>query len=427
MLSDGAGAFLLGNRPNKSGLSLKVEWIDLTSHANIYPSCMYAGVDITGQKSWMNYPSYVAAAEAGAMNLKQNTRLLENIVKLGVAGWVKLVDQGRIKVEEVDWFVCHYSSHFFRGQIVELLDKAGCLVPEEKWFTNLYTQGNTGCSSIYLMLEELFHSDKLKPGQKICCLVPESGRFSTAYFLLTVVGEKTETQDIKSNERPNKLTFLPNESTSVYLQRKLSLVWFDFESRLSSIPIVRKLNRQDFTLEDYKALLCNLRPQVVEGVRWITRAASNMTDDELRSLFIIHAQDEHQDYRMLEQNYIAVGGSLEEIIGSEKNIGGEALSAFIFNQGSRENPIDLLGSVFIIEKTGSQVAGKWADKIKKHLGLTESQVSFFSYHGKNDVSHISRWDNLFSAKWMTQEISDRIIKTAKITARLYLLQLEEIQ
>jgi 3-oxoacyl-[acyl-carrier-protein] synthase III len=426
MLSDGAGAFLLEHRPNPTGLSLKIEWIELTSHANAYPSCMYAGIDAE-QRSWMNYPSFVTAAEAGAMNLKQNTRLLENIVKLGVAGWVKLVDLGRVKVEEIDWFVCHYSSHFFRSQIIELLDKAGCLVPEEKWFTNLYSRGNTGCASIYLMLEELFHSEKLKPGQKICCSVPESGRFSTAYFLLTVVGKEKQMQEIKPDEKFVQLPSSLNESISTYLQRKLSLIWFDFENRLNSIPIARKLNRKDFTLEDYKALLRNLRPQVVEGSRWITRAASNMTNDSLRSLFITHAHDEHRDYQMLEQNYVAVGGALEEILGASKNIGGEALSAFIFNQGSRENPIDLVGSVFIIERAGNRIAGKWAEEIKKYLKLSENQVSFFSYHGKNDASHLSRWDDLFDATWMTREVADRIIKTAQVTARLYLLQLEEIR
>jgi 3-oxoacyl-[acyl-carrier-protein] synthase III len=426
MLSDGAGAFLLENRPNPIGLSLKIEWIEITSHANTHPPCMYAGVD-NEQKSWMSYPSFVAAAEAGAMDLKQNTRLLENIVKLGVAGWIKLVDLGRIKVEEIDWFVCHYSSHFFRSQIVELLDKAGCLVPEEKWFTNLYTRGNTGCASIYLMLEELYHSEKLIPGQKICCLVPESGRFSTAYFLLTVVGQEYQTQTIKIDATPVQPPFTPDESVSTYLQRKLSLVWFDFENQLSLVPIARKLNQQEFTLDDYKALLRNLRPQVVEGSRWITRAASNMTNDSLRSLFITHAHDEHRDYQMLEQNYVAVGGALEEILNAGKNIGGEALSAFIFNQGSRENPIDLVGSVFIVERAGNRIAGKWSEKIKKYLGLSEDQVSFFSYHGKNDAAHLSRWDVLFSSKWMTREIADRIIKTAQVTARLYLLQLEEIR
>lgn len=188
MLSDGAGAFLMSDRPTARGLSLRVDWIELYSHANAYPTCMYAGVASPGQtESWMDYPSQIASTQAGVMDLRQNIRLLESVVELGVEGWVRFIDSGRIRLDELDWFLCHYSSHFFRSQIFELLDKAGCAVPEEKWFTNLYTRGNTGCASIYLMLEEIFHSGKLQAGQKIFCFVPESGRFTTAYMMLTVV------------------------------------------------------------------------------------------------------------------------------------------------------------------------------------------------------------------------------------------------
>ena len=59
------------------------------------------------------------------------------------------------------------------------------MIPEEKWLTNLYSRGNIGGASIYLMLKELFNSDKLQPGQKIFCFVPKSGRFTTVYMMLT--------------------------------------------------------------------------------------------------------------------------------------------------------------------------------------------------------------------------------------------------
>ncbi|MBD2076705.1 StlD/DarB family beta-ketosynthase [Phormidium sp. FACHB-592] len=495
MLSDGAGAFLVQNHPNASGISLKIEWIELISHANAYPVCMYAGTeDDSAQKSWMDYPSYLQAAEAGAINLRQNIRLLDNVIKLGVEGWLKLIELGRVQPDDIDWLLCHYSSHFFRGQIVELLEKAGCMIPEDKWFTNLYTRGNTGCASIYLMLEELFHSGNLQPGQKIFCFVPESGRFTTAYMMLSVVGSQeaegrrqeaeakeageaegaelirnlqrfnASAQSLNQNSSPQSPTPMlqpsndltqnlelsgnaaqnatqnslplptphsplptPEEPISAYLLRQLALVWLEFEREIRSVPIVRKLHRGEFTVDDYKAMLRNLRPQVVEGARWIARAASNMTDFRLRSTFIGHAQDEHRDYQMLESNYVSIGGALEEIVNAEKNIGSEALSAFIFHQASRENPVDLLGSMFIIEGLGNNLAGQWAAKIQQTLGLKDEQVSFLGYHSANDEAHLGKLNELINAEWMTTEIAQRIVKTAQVTARLYLLQLEEIR
>jgi len=62
----------------------------------------------------------------------------------------------------------------------------GVEIPWEKWFMNLTKVGNIGAGSIYIMLEELKNSGKLKKGDKILLSVPESARFSYAYALLTV-------------------------------------------------------------------------------------------------------------------------------------------------------------------------------------------------------------------------------------------------
>ena len=429
MLSDGAGALLIQDRPRTDGISLKVEWIELISHANAYPLCMYGGTkDETGTKSWLDYSSYTEAAADGAFDLRQNIRLLDNIIKLGVEGWLKLIATGKINYKEIDWFLCHYSSHFFRSQIVELLTKANCMIPESKWFTNLYTKGNTGCASIYLMLEELFNSGKLKAGEKICCFVPESGRFTTAYMLLEVIDKREERLTIEIRNSEEKIVKSnPNSDIGAELLQQLTLVWLEFERELRSVPMVRKLHRGEFTIEDYKALLLNLRPQVVEGARWISRAASNMKEFKLRSLFLGHAVDEHRDYQMLEKNYVSVGGKLSEIMEAEQNLGTIALSAFIFDRASRENPIDLIGSMFIIEGLGDRLARQWADRIKQTLKLKDEQVSFLAYHGANDKSHLNKLDSIINADWMSWEITRQIVTTAKVTARLYRLQLEEIK
>lgn len=81
----------------------------------------------------------------------------------------------------------HYSSDYFRQELYDHMRGIGFDIPQEKWFTNLYEKGNTGAASIYIILEELFHSGRLRPGQRLLCFIPESGRFSICYMLLTVV------------------------------------------------------------------------------------------------------------------------------------------------------------------------------------------------------------------------------------------------
>lgn len=438
MLSDGAGAAVLQDRPRERGLSLKVEWSEIQSYAHQNEVCMYAGANKApgGQlgPSWLDYPSFEAAAREGAINLKQDIRLIDRVVKAGVDGFFGLIEQGKVDPKKLDWIVCHYSSHFFREKIFALLEKGGLRLPEEKWFSNLYTKGNVGAASLYVLLEELFNEGNLKPGQQIFCMVPESGRCIASYMLLTVVGEGTQAaRPPAPAPKPVALAGPPelkvgSDPLQESLVRKLTRVWLDFEARLHQVPVVSKIENGQASVEDYKLLLLNLRQQVVEGARWIARAASNIDIEAfpLRSLFIQHAGDEHRDYQMLERDYVSVGGELAEIRGAPKNVGSEALSAWMFHKAGQPNPFDLMGAMFIIEGLGARMAHRWGELIRDQLGLQDKQVSFLLYHGKNDDTHFDKLETAIQAGLLTEALVDRVVKTAKVTGRLYLLQLEEL-
>lgn len=190
MLSDGAGAVLLANQPNEKGLSLKIHWIDLVSYANEMPVCMYAGAEfIDGNYTGWKAMSEAQRAECSAMAVKQDVKLLnENIVKYTVEKALeRIIPKYKLNAEEIDYFLPHYSSGFFRDKLLEGLQRINFLIPQEKWFTNLTTKGNTGSASIYIMLDEFIRTHELKQGQKILCYVPESGRFSSCFMLLEAI------------------------------------------------------------------------------------------------------------------------------------------------------------------------------------------------------------------------------------------------
>jgi 3-oxoacyl-[acyl-carrier-protein] synthase III len=212
------------------------------------------------------------------------------------------------------------------------------------------------------------------------------------------------------------------------LMRQLLLVWLEFERRLGRISLVHRLEQGNFSVEDYRRLLFNLRPQVVEGARWITRAASSFTSDhvELRSTIIGHAYAEHRDYELLESDYVAVGGSIEEIRRAPRNVGTEALAAYLMHQASLPNPADLLGAMFIIEGLGNKMASAWAERIQNTLGIASEATRFLTYHGKNDATHMAKLHAIVNSDAVNEETTPRIVKTAKVVARLYALQLEEL-
>ncbi len=192
MLSDGAGAMLLEDQPAREGLSLRIDWLELRSYANEHPTCMYGGAEKNEDGSlrgWREFDSMEEVLKHSVLTVKQDVKLLnDNIVRATVEQALPdIATKHDLRPEEIDYFLPHMSSEYFRPRLAEGLERIDFAIPQEKWFTNLSTMGNTGSASIYIMLEELFRSGRLQTGDRLLCFVPESGRFSTSFMHLTVV------------------------------------------------------------------------------------------------------------------------------------------------------------------------------------------------------------------------------------------------
>ena len=192
MLSDAAGAVFLSTTKNKDKISMRIEWIEHVSYAGKMETCMYAGGHKNEDGSmtgWRELDSLEEALRKNYFALKQDTEILgEHVISLTVTeGLARTMSRRGIRSDTIDWFLPHYSSEYFREHVYEAMAAIGFEVPYGKWFTNLADKGNTGSASIYVILEELFHSGRLRKGEKILCYIPESGRFSVAYMLLGVV------------------------------------------------------------------------------------------------------------------------------------------------------------------------------------------------------------------------------------------------
>lgn len=188
MLSDGAAAFLLENKPRGEN-PLKIEWMEAFSYAHELEACMYAGGDKmeNGEiKPWSDYKSSEWLTKS-VFSIKQDVKILDkHILVKGAESMKAAMNKNNIKPEDITYFLPHVSSHYFVAGLYKALAEEGVEIPMEKWFMNLKKVGNVGSASIYLMLEELMNSGQLKKGDKILLSVPESGRFSYSYAYLTV-------------------------------------------------------------------------------------------------------------------------------------------------------------------------------------------------------------------------------------------------
>ncbi|MDG4810072.1 beta-ketoacyl synthase N-terminal-like domain-containing protein [Micromonospora sp. WMMD1120] len=191
MLSDGAGAVVLRPRPAPDRLSLRVEWLSLTSYANTTELCSYLGKPNNSPDSpyWGDYPSVHDAVADGALLLRQELRLLPGLIRVCVNEYERLLGQGRFDPARLRYLGAHYSSEALRpGVLGELARRGLPYPPEDRWFTNLHRIGNIGCASIYAILEELYRTQPLEPGDQVLCFVPEAARYAISYLLLTAVG-----------------------------------------------------------------------------------------------------------------------------------------------------------------------------------------------------------------------------------------------
>ncbi len=192
MLSDGAGAALIQPEPNRDRLSLRVDWIDAISFAGSMPTCMYSGAikRLDGSlQGWRETQDPRDILREGYFTVRQDTRLLnEHMPQLSVKGaLLPIAAKHDLKPRDVTWFLPHYSSEYFRQRLYDVMAEHDFTIPFDRWFTNLTSKGNVGSAAIYLILEELMYSGKLKKGDRLLCYVPESARFFISYMHLTVV------------------------------------------------------------------------------------------------------------------------------------------------------------------------------------------------------------------------------------------------
>ncbi len=435
MLSDAAGAWLVENAP-REGLSLKLTGLHLRSFSGDYPVCMQVGLSPDARRSYLDYESFAAAEADGAYALRQNIRLLPNLFDVAIHEYVRLVESGWIDPARIDHFLCHYSSLRFAPVVRELLDKAGLTIPDARWYSNLRTRGNTGAASIFVMLDDFLRERAVKPGERILCFVPESGRFTVGYLLLEVVETKPLAANKTARTAAPALPPAPHDPDSASdpllrgMLRDLAGFWHDYRSQAWRAPIVSRIVRGQITHAELLRWMEQWIPQVQQGSLWMREAVTGLDHRyaKLRELITAHAGDEQYDFRILFDDYRRAGGTAVRIEDLRRNAGGEALNAYLHSRAAQPNAVGLLGAIYIIEGTGQRVVPALLPEIRRQLALPLEAVRFLHYHGENDVHHLARW--LECARLALdaggQAAADDIIATARNTAHLYLMQLEAV-
>lgn len=427
MLSDGAGSFVLSEKPKNQGVSLKLNWIHTRSFSGDYPTCMSIGFGEDGHgKSYLDWNSVSEAEQKGFFYLRQDIRLLTNIFEVGFSEYLKLTKEGHIRPHDVDHLLCHYSSEKFSHTIKDLMKKSDVFIPEERWYSNLAVSGNTGSASIFIMLSEFLKEKTVQHGQKILLFVPESGRFTVSFALLEVVDNSTKTSlPLTDTEAPPLVPRIESQFPELFLS--LSQIWSDYRSTVLRSTLCQKIFAKNISINDYQIWMSHWIPQVRQGAVWMREAIAHAPEElkGLTDLIETHATEEQFDFNVLYNDYKISGGTkpLDELT---RTPGGDALNAYMMSM-AKTQPLALLGGIFIIEGTGQKIIPSLLPFLKDTLSENLNIYRFLQYHGENDQNHLERWASAVEiALEFDKNLSQEIIQCAKNVAQLYLLQWMDI-
>lgn len=206
MLSDGAAAAKLSSKPASEGLSLKIDFIEIMSYADRLDTCMYSGgeKDESGKMHFWRNQDLTEENAKKYFAIKQDVSIINNIVTCHEWHLKEIVDKYGLKSSDITYFLPHLSSLIFLQPTREMLQNVGLPIEMDRWFSNLTYTGNVGSAAFYTILGELYREGrpvmderlglvdanqrtKLKKGDRILCLIPESARFTSAYVMLSVV------------------------------------------------------------------------------------------------------------------------------------------------------------------------------------------------------------------------------------------------
>lgn len=167
MLSDGAGAFLLENKPADNGVSYRIDWTHSRSYAHQSPLCM--------------------SLEGGSLLLSQDVGILAEHLGPCVHDVVGgAMDANQDSLKGYSYILPHLSSFYFKKHLTGVFDEM-CDGESVAHWTNLETSGNTGAASIFIMLDEFTRSNPPEHGDRILLFVPESGQFNFVLLSLTAI------------------------------------------------------------------------------------------------------------------------------------------------------------------------------------------------------------------------------------------------
>lgn len=193
--------------------------------------------------------------------------------------------------------------------------------------------------------------------------------------------------------------------------------------KFHALPMLRDALRDGVDRALYIAYLGQAYHHVRQTKPLLATAAGRCGpgDEFLRDALIEYIVEEDGHEAWILEDIRAVGSEADvaRVLASQGGPAVRALIGYMYFAIERVSPYAMLGMVFVLERTSTEIAGQAADAIARRFGmLPESGFTYLSSHGEIDRSHVGFLRDVLDAT-DAPEVQAVVIDTANMVYRLW--------
>jgi long-chain acyl-CoA synthetase len=162
------------------------------------------------------------------------------------------------------------------------------------------------------------------------------------------------------------------------------------------VPQIRDGLSGAISLETYLNYLAEAYHHVKHTVPLFEAAIEALPDDKiwLAKAFRTYIAEEIGHEEWILADIRNAGGDAEAVRFGSPRAATEIMVAYAYDFIARNNPVGLLGMVFVLEGTSTALAANGAEAVKRSLGLSDNCFSYLVSHGALDIEHMGFFQRL---------------------------------
>ena len=193
----------------------------------------------------------------------------------------------------------------------------------------------------------------------------------------------------------------------------------DNRNALYKSEVFSAVEKGQFTAKSYQYFLTQAYHHVKHTVPLLMQCGASLPAEYewLRKAMVEYIDEEYGHDEWILNDIEAMGENRERAKTSTPDENIELMVAYLYDGINRIHPVALLGMVFMLESTSTQVATGMATKIRNQISA-DGAFSYLLSHGELDLKHIEFFKKLVN-QIDNPEHQEIIIKSANMCYRLY--------